>query len=344
MPPLEGATLWRACAGFWIVWQGVRVAADPTERALRLIGGALIGLCLASAVGLVQYRTGVDVLNLIHLRSQPKFVPAPGVPDRFAALGFFISRLTLANGAAVLVSLTAGVLAGGGFRGKARWAALGAVALALAGILATFDRAAWLGLLAAAAIVIYFAGRTSRRARVAFVAAGALALGLAALHPGVRQRFRSGFDLEGNSDRVFLWSRALEVIRDHPLAGVGFANYRKVLGPYYDRVDPSFPMRTWAHNTELSLLAEAGPLGLLALIWVAVAAARPLLRTLRGAAPEQARERALALGALAALAAIAVIGQVHDVLYDTKVMYPVWFAAALGLAAAANGDAKGAQA
>src|SRR5262249_42486222 len=160
-------------------------------------------------------------------------------------------------------------------------------------------------------------GRRSPRARAAVLAGAALAVGLAALHPGVRARFRSGFDLEGNSDRVFLWARALEVIRDHPLAGVGFANYQNVLGPHYDRVDPAFRMRTWAHNTELSLLAEAGPLGLLALGWVAVAAARPLVRALGGRqAPAQVRERALALGGLAALACIAVIGQVHDVLYD----------------------------
>src|SRR5262249_48485324 len=109
---------------------------------------------------------------------------------------------------------------------------------------------------------------------------------------------------------------------------------RRVQGPYYDRVDPSFPMRTWAHNMELSLLAETGPAGLLAGFWVALAAALALWRRVPGgrAAPPEVEARALALGALAAGAAIVVVGQVHDVLYDTKVMYPVWFAMALGLA------------
>src|SRR5207237_1913164 len=144
---------------------------------------------------------------------------------------------------------------------------------------------AWLGLLAAAAVLVAFAGRRSRAARAAIAGAVLAACAAGALHPGVRQRFRSGFDIEGNRDRVFLWSRAAEVIADHPLLGVGFANYRRVLGPYYDRVDPTFPMRTWAHNTELSLLAETGPLGLLAALWIALAAARGLLLRLRGAAP-----------------------------------------------------------
>jgi len=39
----------------------------------------------------------------------------------------------------------------------------------------------------------------------------------------------------------------------------------------------------------------------------------------------------IALGALAALAALLVVGQAHDVLYDTKVMYALWLALGLSL-------------
>jgi len=60
-------------------------------------------------------------------------------------------------------------------------------------------------------------------------------------------------------------------------------------------------MRTWAHNTELSILAEMGPLGLAALLWVVAAAARALLARVRAREP-------IALGALAALAALLVVG------------------------------------
>ena len=78
-------------------------------------------------------------------------------------------------------------------------------------------------------------------------------------------------------------------------------------------------MRTWAHNLELSTLAETGPLGLLALFWLLIAAARMVLRS---ASP-------FAIGALAALAAWFTMAQVHDVLYDTKVTYALWFSLAL---------------
>lgn len=321
-PALISATLWRAAVGFWIVSQGLRIAREPARRGLQLLFAAACGLCAASIVGLIQHRSGVDIVHLMHLRAVPRMVAAPGVEGRYAAVGFFISRLTFANGAAVIAALLAGVAAAGGLRGRSLWAALGALALSLLAIAAAFDRAAWLGLIAAAAVILITARRRSPWVRLGLFASVVLAAAALALHPGVRARFRSAFDVEGNRDRVFLWSRAVEIIRDHPFLGVGFANYPRAQRPYYDRIDPTFPMRTWAHNTELSLLAETGPLGLLALLWLAVATFLALRRRLP--AP-------LAVGALAACAAIAVIGQVHDVLYDTKVMYPVWFAIALGL-------------
>ena len=146
-----------------------------------------------------------------------------------------------------------------------------------------------------------------------------------ALLPGVRARFSSSFDVGANADRVFLWSRAMEIIRDHPLLGIGFGNYPRICGAYYDRVDPTFLMRTWAHNSELSLLAETGPLGLLALLWIAAAAGISLWRRVRAG-------DGLAVGGLAAGAALAVFAQVHDVVYDTKVMYALWLALGVGLA------------
>ena len=122
----------------------------------------------------------------------------------------------------------------------------------------------------------------------------------------------------------------MHIIRDHPLRGIGFGNYPRVCGRYYDQVDPSVTMRTWAHNLELSTLAETGPLGLIALFWLLVTAAFALRRRMRPAG--------LALGGLAALVALFVIGQAHDVLYDTKVMYALWLALGLSLTPEGEGS------
>ena len=316
-PSAAFATLWRSALGFWVVYQGL--AFEP-RSAVRLVLFAAAGLAVSSAVGLVQYRTGVDLVHLLGLREQPAWVEAPGAAGRYGAMGFFTSRLTFGHNATVLLALLASAIATGNVPHRLRWPAIAAAALAFAAVLATFDRAAWLGL-AIAALVIAAAQRRTGRALLAGIGAGAAAF---LLLPQVRARFASAFDVRGNADRVFVWSRAAEIIRDHPLLGIGFGNYPRVCGAYYDRVDPAFYMRTWAHNTELSLLAETGPLGVAALLWLGIAAAVSLARRIRSG-------DGLALGGAASAAALAVIAQAHDVFYDTKVMYALWLALGVAL-------------
>jgi O-antigen ligase len=327
-PSLSFATLWRSVAGFWIVANGLSILRDPPRRANELLLAAAAGLAASALVGIAQYGTGLDVLHFVGLRSEHALVEAPGVPGHFGAMGFFTSRLTFGHNASVLCALLLGACAAGALKGRARIFALGASLLGLAAVTLTFDRAAYLGLIAAVAtLLIALPGdpRKARKRRLSFALGLALTLVAAGALPGVRARFASGFDLRGNSDRVFLWSRAREIVRDHPLSGVGFGNYPRVCGAYYDRVDPAFPMRTWAHNSPLSLLAETGPLGLFAGGAVALAALAALLRRLRR------DPHGLALGGLGALVTLFAIAQAHDVLYDTKVMYALWLALGVAL-------------
>jgi putative inorganic carbon (hco3(-)) transporter len=308
-PSLSFATLWRAIIGFFVVVHGLRKLKEEWPARLYCFAGA--GLAIASIVGLVQYRTGIDLVHLAHLRDRPALVEAPGVPGRYGAMGFFISRLTFGHVATLLTALLGGALVSGAARSKLLW---GAVALALCAVAVTFDRAAYLGLASAAAVMVLL----SRRRWL--VAAPLLLAVIASLNPGVRGRFQSSFSASGNGDRVFIWARAREIIGDHPLRGIGFGNYPRVCGEYYDRVDKTFFMRTWAHNLELSTLAETGPLGLLALLWLFGSSALLLWRK-------------RSVGGLAALVAFLAIAQAHDVLYDNKVMYALWLAVALGASA-----------
>jgi O-antigen ligase len=317
-PTLDSATLWRSVFGFFIVHHSVSLLGERRSRNAALAAVAA-GLCLSSIVGLVQFRTGIDLVHLLGLRDEPRWVDAPGVPGRFGAMGFFISRLTFGHNATLLVALLGGSLAAGALHRRVAVLAACAVALGMAAVAATFDRAAWLALAVAALVVVAF----SKRGRAVAVACGVAVAG-ALLFPGVRSRLATTFDWRANADRLFLWARASEIVRDHPLHGVGFANYPRICSSYYDRVDPTFFMRTWAHNAALSLLAETGPLGLIALLWAGFRTVRALLQSLRGGEP-------IALGALAATAALAVIAQAHDVFYDTKVMYALWLGIALAL-------------
>jgi O-antigen ligase len=337
-PDLGHATLWRSLLGFFVVFHALSLVPDAGRTARRIVAALSAGLVFAGALGVYQYFTGFDALLWAGLHKTLAQVPAPGVPGRYGAMGLFTSRLTFGHVVLVLLALLGGAVLSGAVRGRLRALAVATCALGLAALVLTFDRAAFLGLaVSAAALGAGFALRGRPRAagnaapwkRSALALASALGLALAALaaFPPARARLASSLSLAQNADRVFLWSRALEIIRDHPLTGVGFGNYHNVCSRYYDRVDPSFFMRTWAHCSPLSLLAETGPLGLLAALWLGVAAVRALSAKLREGAP-------YALGALAAIAGLFTAGLVHDLIYDTKVMYPLWLAVALGMSQA----------
>ncbi len=337
-PDLGHATLWRSLLGFFVVLHALSLLPARGQAARRLLGALSAGLVLAGALGVYQYFTGFDALLWAGLHQTLAQVPAPGVPGRYGAMGLFTSRLTFGHAVLALLALLGGALVSGAVRGRLR-ALLGtACALGLTALVLTFDRAAFLGLVVAAAVLgagVALRGRPPasgiqagwKRSALALGAALCLALTALAAFPPARARLGSSLSLTQNADRVFLWSRALEIVRDHPLTGVGFGNYQNVCSRYYDRVDPSFFMRTWAHCSPLSLLAETGPLGLLAALWLAVAAVRALSTNLREGSP-------YALGALAALAGLFTAGLAHDLIYDTKVMYPLWLALALGLSQA----------
>src|SRR5256885_11209121 len=311
LPAFAAVTLWRAVLGFIVVAHALRIV--PPRTPWRLLVCLSAGLLCASVVGLLQYRTGFDLVHALGLRSAPALVQAPGVEGRYGAMGFFTSRLTFGHNATLVLALLGGTLAADALSRPGRILAAAASVAGLAAVAVTFDRGAYLALGVAAAVIVFRSGRRPLALALAAIA------GLLALHPAVRGRLGSAFSAGANADRLFIWSRGLEIIRDHPLRGIGVPNYPLVCGRYYDRVDPHFFMRTWAHNLELSTLAETGPLGLLALLWLLIAAARMVVRS---ASP-------FALGALAALAAWFTMAQVHDALYDTKVMYALWFSLAL---------------
>jgi hypothetical protein len=71
------------------------------------------------------------------------------------------------------------------------------------------------------------------------------------------------------ADRLTLWAAALAVARDHPLLGIGPDNFRQVWGRYAGKGagDP----RVHANNMYLEVLAGAGVVGLVAVLWLVAA-------------------------------------------------------------------------
>lgn len=202
-------------------------------------------------------------------------------------------------------------------RGGRRWLAAGAGALCLYGLAATQTLTAVLALVGGSA-VLWMLRLPPWRRLVGGAAALAVVALLVAAVPPLRSRvaatvepLREGRLNEVLTGRLDGWRVAVELLADHPVAGVGHGAYRAEFAraklaltaagvPFYERhVNPSFAN---AHNELLEVGADLGWPGLLAVLWgcgVTLAAAWRARRA-RGA------DAGLLWGGLVALALLAM--------------------------------------
>jgi O-antigen ligase len=329
--PWRGWTAWKP-ALFLLLVPASLALSDSPDRLIRRALVALLGAAFAVAVlGMVQHFTGFDLNWALGLRKIPVRIDAP-VGRGFSAVGTFTSRLSFsAVESAALVLAAALALRLRSVPARIA-AALVAIGCAL-GVGAAFARAAWIGTFAGGAILLF--GLNRRAAAVLCAAAVAIA-GAGMLLPTVRARAISGLQATANPDRLFIWSRAGEVLADHPVQGVGIYGFPIVAYPYYDRHDPLFPMHTWAHDMYFTLLAETGVAGLIAYVWIFVVVAMLALSALKtGEGPPWSAVRVGALGATVTLLTISLF---HDLLYDGEPSMALFFFA--GLAVSGLGRAR----
>jgi len=83
----------------------------------------------------------------------------------------------------------------------------------------------------------------------------------------------SEISLEGGSTRIPAWKNTVEMIKDHPIAGVGIGQWQEYYPLYYDTSaqDVIFGDKTRltkVHNEYLEMFANVGLIGFLPLIWI----------------------------------------------------------------------------
>jgi len=141
-------------------------------------------------------------------------------------------------------------------------------------------RAAWLGVLAAAVLMLWLA----RRRRLLLVLAGLLVVGAIAAPASYRARLTSIVDPDqsSNRQRLFLWRAGVDLIREHPLTGLGDRSFRRDI-PIYHYPDPDRePVHlTHLHSNPLMLALIWGLPGLALVGWVLWAMVAALLRRFR---------------------------------------------------------------
>ena len=139
-----------------------------------------------------------------------------------------------------------------------KWWQLTACLLSSLTLLLTFTRSVWLGWAVAAFVVVMIS-----RARLAFYALPVLVLFVTFMPLDLFGRLVSTFDVRqsSNFDRIRMLEAGVEMIRDHPLLGVGPANVKDAYA-IYRKHDAPRPRPPHLHNNVIQLWAERGILGL----------------------------------------------------------------------------------
>ena len=186
----------------------------------------------------------------------------------------------------------------------------GLAALAYLGLILTFSRAGFGAALVAGGVVAY-AMRPAWRPRLRLVAA----LAAAVLLVGT---VATGGDMVGGFGRTEAMSLSFDVARDNPATGVGLGRAGDALTAAGDEGDSY----RHSHNLWLTWLVEAGPLALIAWVWIA---GWLLWRGYRAAG----RGRALAASSLAAVTGFFIFSLFDHPANVERIATAFWFVAAL---------------
>ncbi|HEV8447197.1 MAG TPA: O-antigen ligase family protein, partial [Gemmatimonadaceae bacterium] len=195
--------------------------------------------------------------------------------------------------------------------------------------LLTQSRGGYLSLLAGGIAWALWAGRRSRFAAIAtLVVLGVLAVVLhARLAPLLNEQVGSGVAADVPS-RMEMWSRAVRIIGDFPITGIGMNTFRRIMPAMYPVfLTPPEVDVAHAHNHLLQAALDLGLPGLVAYLAVWFGAASLLARTWR-VAPD-AWLRWIAGGTAAGMIAYFAFGTVDAIALGAKVGVFFWIALAL---------------
>lgn len=315
---------------------------------IRVAANFLLGVCLAVCVGLVVRGNAAGLRWLLRgwtlaaaVLVLPALPSALKVSDRFGGslvAGRVQGAFNQPNDFgefSLLGAVAAGALIASGTLRRDRLLGAAGLLVCLSGLAVSFSRGAWLGGIAALLAVAVLSPR-SRLAVVGLLTAIPAALGIGAAFgaqpfPTLVERLVTLVTGAANpaDDRPILHAQAWHVFLTHPVLGVGPGGF---LATNYD-AGSLLIRRTYLHGHSilLTVAAEDGIIGVLALVAFTVALAATALEARRRllATGTETRENARLAILAAALVGVAVHG-LFDVVYTNPLMIPLaWILAGL---------------
>lgn len=204
-----------------------------------------------------------------------------------------------------------------------------AISIIFVGLVLTYSRSAWVGLLAALVIVSIL---KEKRVRLILLA-GVMLISLTLVflpNWSVTKRVVSIADLSCPSiaERIYGWRGSLRIIKDYPITGVGVGGFQEVYPQY---ILPQATMHLLhAHNNFMDIAVETGILGLCAFCWLLVVFFKSSINVFRKT--EDRYLKAVSLGCLGAFSVFVVSGLTEYTFGFSEVLMPLYFLMGMSIA------------
>ncbi len=271
----------------------------------QLLWAIILPAAVVASDGLVRFALGRGIWATSGV---PRLI---GILPSSTALGVYLA-VALAGGLTLALAAPSA---------ERRAAGLLSVPLLL-GVLLTFTRGAWIGVLGALALVLVL--RRSWRTIGGLAGAGTAALlGLGLLQPTLLARVLRLGEGTGSARRE-IWAAALRAVQDSPLLGLGIDQFSHVDPARYAIPQIRFLTLAHPHNLGLDVWLQLGALGLIVVVTMLALTARRLWC---------ARRNPVALAALAMLIDVVVHGMLDQTLLGGDLFYLWWMLVLLGLSA-----------
>jgi O-antigen ligase len=278
----------------------VSLARLPWDRRwLTFLCVELVAMAIVfAAIGVYQYATRDVFWN-------PKVIVGNAYAPFFRVNSVFYDPSVY--GRFLVVAIVACLVLALSARARIAYVAAAAIVVAWAGLLFSFSQSSFTALIAAALVIAWIAWRRRAIAAVGLVAAVLVSAGVAA--PRVRSTIvrhtHAGLN-HATSGRFKLVVNGAKLVVHHPVLGVGVGSFKRAYAKQ-QHLKGREPKSAASHDTPITVAAELGLPGLALLAWLLVAglAAMPVRL------PRTFEERASVIFGLA-LAAIAV----HSLFYN----------------------------
>ncbi len=306
----------------WLVGAcfGVYYCLATPREAWRLSGLAVCVAALVAVFGIVQYYTGFDLPHWLKGEKQAVYQFSYEQGARFRAEGLFPTGITYAHNLLFPLTLvTVWLLAP-----RVAWPTrlrlgLGWLVMMFA-LVFTLTRGVWIAYLA----ILLLLGMI-RGGRVVLTIGACLTLiglVLTLSNPLLQERVKYGFELKENTGRIVVWQANIDMIKERPLLGWGYGNYKQFRDEFYRR----YPVDTTAHahNTYLQIWVAGGVVGLAAFLFLFWSILKLGWRTYRRLPEEEGHLRILALGVFLSILGFLIGGLTQYNFGDAEVVLVMW--------------------